>query len=100
MTKQVTGLLALAAGLVLGGTWPRTKTYVTPLLNGARKGVGSAGGWLVGFGSAQKARLGGLVSKAGTKKKTKRATTSAKRKPGRAKAAKARRRAPNAQRDY
>ena len=98
MTKKVTALLALAAGLVIGGTWPRTKTYVHPLLNGARKGLGSACGWLVGFGTAQKRRLDGLVSKASTRKKTKGAATAAKRKPGRAKAAKATRRAGNAQR--
>lgn len=89
MTKKVTALLALAAGLVIGLTWPRTKKYVNPLLNGARKGVGSACGWLVGFGTAQKKRLGDLVSKAGTEKKKKPATTAAKRKRRWGKAAKA-----------
>ncbi len=89
MHKKLTALLALGAGLVIGLTWPRTKEYVNPLLNGARKRVGSACGWLVGFGTAQKKRLGDLVSKAGTEKKKKPATTAAKRKRGRAKAAKA-----------
>ncbi len=89
MNKRLTALVALEAGLVIGLTWPRTKKYVYPFLNGAYKGVGSACGWLVGFGTAQKKRLGDLVSKTGTEKKKKPATTAAKRKRGRAKAAKA-----------
>ncbi len=50
---------------------------------------GKFGICLVGLGTAQKKRLGELVSKAGTEKKKKPATTAAKRKRGRAKAAKA-----------
>ena len=89
MNKSLTALLALAAGMAMVLTWPRTKNYVNPLLNGARTGVGSACGWLAGFGAAQQKRLGNLGSKAGTGKKKKRATRAAKPKRGRAKAAKA-----------
>ena len=89
MNKKLTALLALEAGLVIGLTWPRTKKYVYLLLNGARKGVGSACVWLVGFGTTQKKRLGDVISKAGTEKKKKPATTAAKRKRGRAKAVRA-----------
>jgi len=85
MNRKLVALLGLEAGLVIGLTWPRTKKYVYLLLNGAYKGVGSACGWLVGFGTAQKKRLGDRVSMAGTKKKKKPATTAAKRRRGRAK---------------
>ena len=89
MDKKLTVFLSLAVGLVIGLTLPRTRKYVTPLLNGARKGVGSACGWLVGVGTASKKRLGDLGSKAGTRNKKKRATTAAKPKSGRAKAVRA-----------
>lgn len=85
MNKKLTALLALAAGLAIVLTWPRTKKYVNPVLNGARKGVGAACGWLVSFGATQKKHLGNLVAKVGTEKKT----PAAKPKRGRAKAAKA-----------
>jgi len=85
MDKKLTAMLALAAGLAIGLTWPRTKKYVNPLLNGAHKGVGWACGWLVGLGAAQKKRLGDLVVKMGGDKKK----PAAKPKRGRVKAARA-----------
>ncbi len=84
MNKKLAALLGLEAGLVIGLTWPRSKKYVYFLLNGARAGVGSACGWLVGFGTAQTKRLGDRGSKAGRKKKKKPATTAAKTKRRRA----------------
>ncbi len=89
MNKNLTALLALAAGMAIVLTWPRTKKYVNPLLNGAREGVGSAYGWLAGFGTAQQKRLGDLGSKAGTRKKKKRVRMAAKPKRSGAKAVKA-----------
>lgn len=85
MNKRSTVLLVLAAGVAIGLTWPRTKKYVTPLLNGVRKGVGAASGWLVGAGAAQKKRLGDLVAWLGAEKEK----PTAKPKRARAKAAEA-----------
>lgn len=74
MENKVTAILALAAGMAIGLTWPRTKKYVRPILKGAQNGVGAAYWRIMGFCATQKERVEDLVAGAKAKKKSPRRT--------------------------
>ena len=64
MENRATALLAFAAGVTVGVTWPRTRKYVVPYFRLANKGIPATASWAVYLCFSQKERLEDIVAKA------------------------------------